>query len=99
MAQIIIIGVLITALIGGGAYALDKFRDHIVAEVHSEYRAEAERRNVRLREVNTEAERAGAFLDAALEKAAEAAAKVPDDGNSKFSPAQADALNAIRKAR
>jgi hypothetical protein len=97
MAQIILIGALITALIAGAAYGLDKFRAYIVAEVHGEYRAEAERRNVKLRAVNTEAEIAGATLDAALEKAAADAAKVP--GNFPMTAEQATALNAIRKAR
>lgn len=100
MIQLIAIGVVFATLITGAVWALDKFHDAIVAEtraaVHGEYRAAAHKLNFELGTLNTEEEQADAILSAALHKAVTAASKVKDE--CKATPAQAEALNAIRKA-
>ncbi len=98
MIQITFITVLITALVGGGIWALNQFRDHVVAQRDAQYIAAAAKKNVVLRQANTEAERVEAVLEGVVAAALEEAKKVSGTA-CPASPEQAKALSKIRKAR
>jgi hypothetical protein len=97
MIQTTIIGLVIAGFLGFAVWALDQFRDHVVAERDREYAAATEAVNVDLRQYATAEERLNALREAALAKAQEKA-KTIATGQCIASPEMAAALNEIRRA-
>jgi uncharacterized membrane protein YccC len=96
MIQTTIIGLVIAAFLGFAVWALDQFRDHVVAARDAEYKAATELVNVDLNAYATAEARLAALRTAALARALEQAKAA--GGQCTLEADEADALNAIRRA-
>lgn len=97
MIQTTIVSLIIAALLGFAVWALDKYRDHVVAARDQEYAAATELVNVDLRQYATAEERLVAMREAALAKALEKAKAT--GGACLATPEQAQALTDIRRTK
>ncbi len=97
MIQSTIVAVVITTLIGGGIWALHTYRDYVVAMRDAQYAEAARKKNVTLRQVNSESERVEAVLEALVAAGLEEAKKATG-ASCPASAEQAQALTKIRKA-